>query len=504
MNKKIYAIVMAGSLTALALTGCNKGKAEGETTAAEIMTENTLSASRQAILELEEKIKASEASEADYVELSALYEQEGMIQKQRDALEAGYCLFGSKELLVMLQDITVNVAENAGILAEAERMHQNLDLDEYLDEGIAAILSEDWFTLMMPKLKEGHRNYYYRTEAGENLFMQAGYDDAGQKYSKVWHVNNENQVRYVYQSGESVQMFQTVLKDGQYDGNFESWVCLAGTGSVYHESGMISDGILTGDYTAEVHFGKEGSDLFALWQSRKDMEMIAFSGNFGTDGRTTLTQPKAERHQVTHGGNGQDGYVVYAYDENGDNYLFVNTDESVEGSVIFGMDFMELSAYPQFTPYDVAEPFGDEELFLGQEDENAGEHPDENAEGVTAIYARRGAGSIEKPEINTKPSGNTTNNSAGSTTIHSTSGSSPGSGNSNSGSNSGSSPGSGNSNSGSNSGSSPGSGNNNTNNSAKPEKPESSGEDTGAGEDMNNNEDINSGDVDIEWTDDIL
>ena len=63
-------------------------------------------------------------------------------------------------------------------------MQHDLELPEYLDESVNLIDSEDWFLTMMPKLKEGQRNYYLEQDSEPLLYVQVGYTEEGQCFSK--------------------------------------------------------------------------------------------------------------------------------------------------------------------------------------------------------------------------------------------------------------------------------------------------------------------------------
>lgn len=354
--KKAIVLAAMPAMAILTLIGCAESGTGGPNDSSSVSglaseTAAELSKEEQTIRDYEIRQEAGEFAEADYKALAELYAQQGLIRKQRDLLEQGWRLLGDKESFETLQTITVNVAEeNALIQKEAKRLYQNLELEDYADEGVGMLLNQGWLNTMMPKLTAGRRNYYLQSESDDILYIQVGYDEDGQTFSKVWLTGKENdELSWVYQRGDMVQLLKTTLKDGQYTGAFDSWLCLASTGDVYHETGSFAKNVYVGDYTAQVHFGAEAADIFTLWGSRANLELTAYAGGFGTDGITVVEQP--EMPQTEEGSEG--GFVAYAYDAEKTNYLSLQTGTVDAASLVFNTELMGISAYPDFTPYEV-------------------------------------------------------------------------------------------------------------------------------------------------------
>ena len=57
------------------------------------------------------------------------------------------------------------------------------------------------------------------------------------------------------------------MKD--WNGTFEAWSVDSATGSITHEQGTMQGGVLTGDYTCDVHTGEGALDVYSLWSNRR-------------------------------------------------------------------------------------------------------------------------------------------------------------------------------------------------------------------------------------------
>lgn len=358
MKKKVAAIFSISLL--LFLGGCaqaDKGTEEKkEETASgqegENSADSNLGGEKSAIEEYEIKYASGEFTADDYKKLANLYGEEGMRKRQRDLLEQCYRLYNDVQCIELLKDITVNIEEESdGIKEEAKRLLSNLSTPGYLDEAAGMLLSDDWQSLMMPKLREGSRRYYMTDEAGKTtLCFEAGYDEAGEKYSSAWYAADDGSVSGLMRREDSLQMLTSKLADGKYQGDFEAWLCMAGSGDVYHETGTFENGICTGDYTAQVSYGHEASDLFALWSGRADMDMTEYKGAFEDGGITAVAQLDSSQKNVE---NGEGNFIVYAYTADKSGYLFVNVpEEAAAGSFVFDCSVLGMDPYPEIALYE--------------------------------------------------------------------------------------------------------------------------------------------------------
>lgn len=361
-KKKLISMSLLCLTTSLLFTACGDGSEE-ETMQAQaqvqeavtVTPEPLLSETERAICDYETKYNSGSFEAEDYRALADLYREVGEIRKQRDMLEASYRLYNDEEAFNKLQDIAVDLAEeDEAILSMAQTMLQNLELAEYLDESVNLISNDSWITTMMPKLYEGKRNYFLQQDGRAALTIQVGYDEKGAAYSNVWYLAGDNQVTQLQYKDDTVELLQTTLTEGTYDGAFEAWLVDGATGNVRHEQGTFAKGIYTGDYTAAIHLGEEAGDLFALWSNREGMEYTTFTGNFDEQGRTTVEQPTADNQEKLIEGTDKAGCVVYAYDENEKKCLFLGLEEGQEAAEYsFDLTAMGIEAYPAFTAYEI-------------------------------------------------------------------------------------------------------------------------------------------------------
>lgn len=357
MKRKALKIYGMAAVFILAFGGCGDGIDESGDLAV-VPSGTTASAETRELSPIEEYERrkgSGEFAAEDYEALAALYREEGLIRKQRDLLEQGYRLYGGERFLDSLQEITVNLKEETDtIQAEAQRLYNNIAAPEYLNEAAAMLYSEDWMNTMMPKLKEGLRRYYMEGEEGTiGMSFEAGYDSKGVPYSSVWYTGEDGQMQYLTRRGNSLQLLTTGMNEGKYQGGFESWLCIAGTGDVYYEKGTFEKNVIVGEYTAGVRYGGEATDLFALWSSRTDVDMTEYKGDFGSEGFTTVEQPEGAKRIIKNGGNGEEHFVVYAYTSDKKDYLFMNAAEGTEpAAMVFDCSLLGVDPYPSVTAYE--------------------------------------------------------------------------------------------------------------------------------------------------------
>ncbi len=269
-----------------------------------------------------EQLIIEDPSAENFATLAGYYAEAGKIKKQRNTLELSYLTNNDVAALEALQNIVVNAEEeSAAILEDMRLLEQNLSLAEYQGEALAVLLNADWYTQMMPRLQTGSRNYYLKNpDTQSTLLLEVGYDENALPYTSVWLTKDESgETTYLFQSGEGAQLLTTTLTNGSiYNGPFTSWQLLSNTGSVYYEEGNFVNGLVVGDYVANEGGVGETVDLYTLFNTKDTIETLPFTGNFGEDGRTTVEQPQ-----------GDNDFIVYAYAEDGVQYLQRNLPEEV-------------------------------------------------------------------------------------------------------------------------------------------------------------------------------
>lgn len=404
MKKKYLIYGFAAVVTAAAvLTACGDGSDEISKILQEeskvITGEPLLSEAETAIRELELRYSKGEFTAEDYLALGQLYQEQGMVRKQRDLLEQSYRLLGDTQAFEQLQTISVNLAEETpAIQEEASLMLQNLQLEEYLDESINLVSSDEWLDTMMPKLYEGKRSYFMQQDGETVLTVEAGYDQSGAPDTSIWHHGAE-QVTVLQRTGKTVQFLRTAMTDGVYQGAFEAWICDGGSGDIYHEQGTFTNGMLTGDFTVSVHKGTEGSDLFSLWSNRTGMEYTVYNGNFNEQGMTTLEQPPEKSLQAMVGDTGYSTCIVYAYNEAKNDGLFMGLAEGTDtASFVFGAESMGWKAYPEITVYEPKVTDG--ENGAADSDETGNGESDGAADGAAGLPDADSTGKTENiPQV---------------------------------------------------------------------------------------------------------
>lgn len=363
--------------------------------------------------ELEAKYAADKCSAEDYRRLAGLYAEQGRIKKQRDVLETGFMLYDDTIAFDHMLDITVNLEEEEDTVKDmAETMLQNLELPEYLDEAVNLISNSAWVEIMCPNLRAGHRNYYLLRGDAE-LCIRAGYREYKKNaFSEVWY-QKDGEVLVLTQEGATVSLLQTSLTDRKYDGAFTCWRMDAATGSIIHETGSFTQGVLTGDYRSEVHIGTAQDDVFSLWCNRESMNYEVYTGQFDEQGRAMAEQPSAENSKALIEGTEYVDCIVYAWDKKGRKCLFSGmTDDSEPEEFIFGAAelgcppafFMEYTSYepvkdkdgeeaPQLRVYN-----GMIQWFDGEQWVNAGSVEQLGGEDPFRVYAEQ-AKPQEAPQI---------------------------------------------------------------------------------------------------------
>ena len=389
----------------ISLTACGDGNGEEvEDAVTPVEAQPMLSELELEILNLETKYNKGEFAGADYLALADAYSRAGDIRKQRDMLEQDYRLYEDADAFSTLQGLSVNLEEETEeIRSRAQEMLNDLELPEYLDESVNLIDSGDWFSTMMPKLKEGQRSYYLERDAQPLFYAQVGYTGDGQRFSKVWYTGSETK-RFLSQEGAIIRLVtvtSTVVEDpastagtdttaetadiqdtatpadmGAWNGTFESWSVDCATGSITHEQGTMQKGVLTGDYTCNIHAGEGGLDAFSLWNNREGMDYITYTGSFDAEGKVLTEQPSEEIRKKLLEGTDYTDLILYAYDTTGENCLWQGTGaETSVADYRFGGELIGLENRPEYTSYEVLETMAADDDGTGSAGETDTENP---------------------------------------------------------------------------------------------------------------------------------
>ncbi len=110
--------------------------------------------------------------------------------------------------------------EDLQVRQAVEELYENMELEEYLGEGIHMVSNESWYETMAADLVEGARTYLLQ-KGDEILFtVQVGVTISGERYSNAYYCKEDNMV-LLKQEGSLVQVTMAQLKDNLYDGSFE-------------------------------------------------------------------------------------------------------------------------------------------------------------------------------------------------------------------------------------------------------------------------------------------
>lgn len=370
----------------ISLTACGDGNGgEVEDVVTPVEAQPMLSELELEILNLETKYNKGEFTGADYLALADAYSRAGDIRRQRDMLEQDYRLYEDADAFSTLQGLSVNLEEETEeIRSRAQEMLNDLELPEYLDESVNLIDSGDWFSTMMPKLKEGQRSYYLERDAQPLFYAQVGYTGEGQRFSKVWYTGSETE-RFLSQEGTTIRMVtvtSAVVEDlastdmDAWNGTFEAWSVDCATGSITHEQGTMQKGVLTGDYTCNIHAGEGGLDAFSLWNNREGMDYITYTGSFDAEGKVLTEQPSGEIRKKLLEGTDYTDLILYAYDATGENCLWQGTGaETSVADYRFGGELIGLENRPEYTSYEVPETMAADDDGTGSAGETDAEKP---------------------------------------------------------------------------------------------------------------------------------
>lgn len=177
----------------------------------------------------------------------------------------------------------IRLVYNTGELTEEEEqialetmqnMHRNLEIKEYLGEGIHDISSNEWMDTFAIRLMEGSRTYFLEENSETLLTVWVGYNIDGQAVSDVFYRSESGDVILLKQEGSVTQLVTASTEEGQYDGDYNLWRFNGETGEIRHEEGTYASGVIVGEYTIAVKEGTAASEAFDLWNNRQNMEYV--------------------------------------------------------------------------------------------------------------------------------------------------------------------------------------------------------------------------------------
>lgn len=179
--------------------------------------------------------------------------------------------------------------EEAVILDHMKTMRQNLELEDYIGEGISLVSSENWFNSMAVRLYEGARSYVLRKEDKVLLTVQVGYHASGEPFIHVFSSGSENQVLILTQEGSLTELLRTAITgNGEYDGAFENWKIDGESGEIQHVEGTYAAGIVVGKYTVSICQASSGA-AYDLWMNREGFTYVTTTEEYDQQGELIPT-----------------------------------------------------------------------------------------------------------------------------------------------------------------------------------------------------------------------
>lgn len=179
--------------------------------------------------------------------------------------------------------------EEAIILDNMLVMAQNLELPEYLGEGINMVSSPGWFESMAVRLYEGGRSFVLQKGDEVLLTVQVGYDTSGKPYTSVFFPGADNETIVLRQEDNVTMLLQTkITEKGLYEGAFERWLIDSENGTIRLEEGTYASGIIVGDYSVSVCSATPGA-AFDLWTHRADFTYETTTVEYDQDGELVAT-----------------------------------------------------------------------------------------------------------------------------------------------------------------------------------------------------------------------
>lgn len=179
--------------------------------------------------------------------------------------------------------------EEAVILDNMMTMAQNLELPEYIGEGISMISSPEWFESMAVRLYEGVRSYVLQQGDEILLTVQAGYDLSGKPCTGVFFPGRNNEMILLRQEGDVTLFLKTSVTDkGMYEGAFEQWRIDSAAGEIRLEKGTFAEGIIVGEYSVSVCSAEPGA-AYDLWTNREGFSYETTTVEYDENGELAAT-----------------------------------------------------------------------------------------------------------------------------------------------------------------------------------------------------------------------
>ncbi len=181
-----------------------------------------------------------------------------------------------------------NEETEASILDTMTTLYRNLEVPEYIGEGIHMVSNEGWMESIAGDLYEGGRNYTLQKGEEILLTVYVGADIEGKLFTHVYYQSPDNRVILLKQEEGITWLLQTGVSEGKYEGAFERWRIDSGTGHIQKEQGTYDGGVMVGEYTRAEYRGEPG-DAFDLWTNRESFAYETVKENYDEQGELIPT-----------------------------------------------------------------------------------------------------------------------------------------------------------------------------------------------------------------------
>ena len=281
-------LYLAATSVLLAFAGCVQPGTK-EKKSVTVNQEVLLTHDEKAMLEYLEGRSLGVTSEEEYLNIASLFKDRKKAYYQRGALEECVQVFSSSKAVEQLQNLWVNLEEEPDLLSEGRNMYQGMRSADQT-EAVALLTDGKWLRKFTPKLYQVGRNYFLQEEGRLVLFFTVKYGEDGQLEATIWYPQGDDKITVLHGNAKEVSALSCGRMENEYAGAFERWTCVSANGDLIHEKGKLLNGMVVGDYVAQIAMNIGAADISALWNQRNLFEYQEYSGIFDDAGNSLLRQ----------------------------------------------------------------------------------------------------------------------------------------------------------------------------------------------------------------------
>ena len=178
--------------------------------------------------------------------------------------------------------------EQGKMLEAMTTLHQNLEVPEYIGEGIHMLSNEEWLEEICQGVYEGSRSYSLQKGGDTLLVLQLGLDIEGKPYANVFYPGAEGSVLVLKQTGSTTWLLQASVEKGKYEGAFETWLFDSESGHIQWEQGTYSAGVIVGEYKKSEYTGGSGA-ASDMWTNRENFDYKTTTVTYDENGAIAPT-----------------------------------------------------------------------------------------------------------------------------------------------------------------------------------------------------------------------